>query len=184
MQLSPHPPTEASRAALEDALRSPKIRATLLRAAGRRIGNRADAEDCVQEACVVAFLHVEQLREPEHVRSWLTSIVVNASRMRVRADHGKRRIRSVAIDVNDLRRVGDPSPAIDDRLHARQVLSDIRARAMRHDVRDVRVIDALVDDDAEYDTLARRCSMTKSAFKTRVSRLRKRLKKAGLDHAA
>ena len=170
--------------ALRAAIASRETRGALLRVAGRRLGNPADAEDCVQEACVVAFLHVDQLREPERVRAWLTSIVVNASRMRVRADHGQRRVRATPVDVRELRGLSDPSPSIDERLSVRQAVVRIRASALRHDERDLRVIDALVDDDADYDVLARRCAMSRSAFKTRVSRLRKRLKKAGYDRAA
>jgi len=177
-------PTASTRAALHDALRSPNIRAALLRAAGRHLSNVADAEDCVQEACIAAVLRVDQLREPELVRSWLTTIVVNACRMRVRAERGLRRGGALTKLTAELREVRDPGRDVDDRLHALRVLSDIRARVRRHDERDLRVVDALLDEDAGYEVLARRCEMTTSAFKTRVSRLRKRLRKAGIADAA
>ena len=181
-----HPSTEDTTRlrALEAAMRSPAVRASLVRVARRKLSNVQDAEDCVQEACVAAFLRLDQLREPERVRSWLTSIVVNASRMRLRAEGGLRRVRVVPLGGEGLRDVRDPARGVDDRLHARRLIVDIRARAKRHDARDLRVVDALLDGDAEYSTLARRCSMTTAAFKMRVSRLRQRLRKSGLARAA
>jgi RNA polymerase sigma-70 factor (ECF subfamily) len=158
-----------------------------VRAARRRLSNEADAEDCVQEACMSAFLHLEQLREPEQVRSWLTSIVVNASRMRARSDHVRRHVRAASIDAGEPWVLPDPSRGADDRLHARRLLREIRVRAEHHDARDLRVVEALmteIDEAGGYAAIARACAMTTSAFKTRLSRLRKRWRRAGLARAA
>jgi RNA polymerase sigma-70 factor, ECF subfamily len=56
------------------ALIEPHLEA-LFRAAFRLTRNRADAEDLVQETCVRACEHLEQLREP--VKSWLLRVMHN-----------------------------------------------------------------------------------------------------------
>lgn len=49
----------------------------LYRYAFRLAGNAADAEDVTQQAFLTAQRKLEQLREPEHVRSWLFTIARN-----------------------------------------------------------------------------------------------------------
>jgi RNA polymerase sigma-70 factor (ECF subfamily) len=56
----------------------------LHRMALRRMGNVADAEDVVQEALLSAYSHVEQFRGQARMSTWLTSIVINSARMRLR----------------------------------------------------------------------------------------------------
>lgn len=43
--------------------------------ADRQVGNSADAEDAVQEACIRAWQGFDQLRDEERVRSWLYQIL-------------------------------------------------------------------------------------------------------------
>jgi RNA polymerase sigma-70 factor (ECF subfamily) len=50
----------------------------------RRMGNLADAEDVVQDALLSAYSHVEQFRGQALMSTWLTSIVINSARMRLR----------------------------------------------------------------------------------------------------
>jgi RNA polymerase sigma-70 factor (ECF subfamily) len=56
----------------------------LYRTALRRMGNLADAEDVVQDALLSAYSHVEQFRGQARMSTWLTSIVINSARMRLR----------------------------------------------------------------------------------------------------
>jgi RNA polymerase sigma-70 factor (ECF subfamily) len=56
----------------------------LHRTALRWMGNVADAEDVVQDALLSAYLHVEQFRGEARMSSWVTSIVINSARMRLR----------------------------------------------------------------------------------------------------
>ena len=51
----------------------------------RRLGNVADAEDAVQDAFVSAFTHLDQFRRQAQMSTWLTAIVVNSARMKVRS---------------------------------------------------------------------------------------------------
>ena len=48
---------------------------SLFRAAFRLAGNRADAEDLVQDTCIRAFERVAELREAQTTRGWLLSIL-------------------------------------------------------------------------------------------------------------
>ncbi len=57
---------------------------SLYRSAYRLLGNKADAEDAVQDALVSAFKHLNQFRGEAQLSTWLTAIVVNCARMQLR----------------------------------------------------------------------------------------------------
>ncbi|MBZ5686442.1 MAG: sigma-70 family RNA polymerase sigma factor [Acidobacteriia bacterium] len=54
------------------------------RIALRMLHNVADAEDAVQDALLAAYTHVRQFRGHAQLSTWLTSIVINSARMRLR----------------------------------------------------------------------------------------------------
>lgn len=56
----------------------------LYRHAYRLLGNKADAEDAVQDALLAAFKHVNQFRGKAQLSTWLTAIVINCGRMQLR----------------------------------------------------------------------------------------------------
>jgi RNA polymerase sigma-70 factor, ECF subfamily len=56
----------------------------LHRYAYRLLGNKADAEDAVQDALLSAFKHLNQFRGKAHLSTWLTAIVINCVRMQLR----------------------------------------------------------------------------------------------------
>ena len=56
----------------------------LYRYAYRLLGNKADAEDAVQDALLAAFKHLNQFRGKAHLSTWLTAIVINCARMQLR----------------------------------------------------------------------------------------------------
>ena len=56
----------------------------LYRHAYRLLGNRADAEDAVQDALLSAFKHWNQFRGEAQLSTWLTAIVINCARMQLR----------------------------------------------------------------------------------------------------
>ena len=58
---------------------------SLTRIAARLVGNAADAEDAIQDAFLSAYTHLDQFRGQAQMSSWLTTIVINAARMKVRA---------------------------------------------------------------------------------------------------
>lgn len=53
--------------------------------ATRLLGSRADAEDCVQESLIVAWRQLPDLREPERVRAWMSTIIARKATDRLRA---------------------------------------------------------------------------------------------------
>jgi RNA polymerase sigma-70 factor (ECF subfamily) len=62
-----------------------RYRLEALRLARRMLGDTFDAEDVTQEALLRAFLGLRTLRVPERFGPWLLGIVVNLSKMRLRA---------------------------------------------------------------------------------------------------
>src|SRR4051812_28502361 len=50
----------------------------------RLLGNRADAEDAVQDAFLAAHKHLNQFRGKSQMSTWLTTIVCNCARMQLR----------------------------------------------------------------------------------------------------
>ena len=62
-------------------------------------GERADAEDLLQDAMLRAFDHFRELREPEAARSWLFTILVRTNLNRLRAR--RRRAETFAADLEE-----------------------------------------------------------------------------------
>ncbi len=62
----------------------------LRRSAYRLLGNAADAEDAVQDALLSACKHLDQFRGESQISTWLTAIVFNSARMRLR--QGRRHV--------------------------------------------------------------------------------------------
>jgi len=54
------------------------------RIAANRLSNVADAEDAVQDALLSALRHVQQFRGEAKMSTWLTTIVINSARMKLR----------------------------------------------------------------------------------------------------
>lgn len=50
----------------------------------RRLGNVADAEDAIQDAFLSAYTHLKQFRAESQMSTWLTTIVINSSLMKIR----------------------------------------------------------------------------------------------------
>src|SRR5260370_24838205 len=58
--------------------------ARLRRIALRLLGNIGDAEDAVQDAFLSAFTHLDHFGGQAKMSTWLTTIVINAARMKLR----------------------------------------------------------------------------------------------------
>lgn len=80
-------------------------RLSLTRIALRLVGNAADAEDAIQDAFLSAYRHVDQFRGQAQMSTWLTTIVINAARMKVR-----RRPRHAHIPLEQVNREQDQHP--------------------------------------------------------------------------
>jgi len=57
---------------------------SLYRCAYRLLGNKADAEDAVQDALLAAHKHLHQFRGDAQISTWLMTIVINCARMQLR----------------------------------------------------------------------------------------------------
>src|SRR5215813_12108469 len=86
LQLKPEPSAvgcyESKVQELTDVIarHSPRFR----RIALGHLNNVADAEDAVQDALLSAFTHVHQFRGQAKMATWLTTIVINSARMKLR----------------------------------------------------------------------------------------------------
>jgi RNA polymerase sigma-70 factor, ECF subfamily len=68
----------------------------LYRQAYRLLGNRADAEDAVQDALLAAYTHLDQFKRQSQMSSWVTAIVLNSARMKLR-----KRLRHVHVPLDE-----------------------------------------------------------------------------------
>jgi RNA polymerase sigma-70 factor, ECF subfamily len=67
---------------LTDVINSHSLR--FRRIALGHLGNAADAEDAVQDALLSALRHVDQFKGQAKMSTWLTAIVINSARMKLR----------------------------------------------------------------------------------------------------
>jgi len=68
----------------------------LYRIAMRQLENRADAEDAVQDAFLSAYRYLDQFKRQARMSTWVTAIVINSARMKLR-----RRPRKVHVALSD-----------------------------------------------------------------------------------
>jgi RNA polymerase sigma-70 factor, ECF subfamily len=83
------------------------------RIAERYLGNAADAEDAVQDALLSALTHVNQYEGRAKMSTWLTTIVINSARMKLR-----RRSRQVRVALDE--------PCGEQNLSLADIVSDTR----------------------------------------------------------
>lgn len=57
---------------------------SLYRRAYKLLGNKADAEDAVQDALLAAHKHLDQFRGDAQISTWLMTILLNSARMQLR----------------------------------------------------------------------------------------------------
>ena len=86
---------------------------SLYRIAMRQLDNGADAEDAVQDAFLSAYTHLEQFKRQARMSTWVTRILINSARMKLR-----RRPRTAHVALTD------PSPDHD----SEQILEILRDR--------------------------------------------------------
>lgn len=147
----------------------------------RRLGNVADAEDAVQDAFLSAYTHLTQFKGRARMSTWLTTIVINSIRMKLRS-----RPRSLHISLDSRERQDDerlPSETLSDFRPTPEVacqreelegrLSQL-SRRLSPSVRKTFQL-KLVEGLSIRET-AGRLGITESAVKARVSRARARLR--------
>jgi RNA polymerase sigma-70 factor (ECF subfamily) len=106
------------------------------RIALRQLENRADAEDAVQDAFLSAYKHLDQFKRQARMSTWLTTIVLNSARIKLR-----RRRRKVHIGLNDQSQASDNEQVLemvrDCRPNPEEVCqrNELAERAMRFTIR-------------------------------------------------
>lgn len=132
--------------------------------ATRLLGSRADADDCVQEALIVAWRRLPELRDPERVRAWLSTIVARKATDRVRA-------RRTATPIEDAEPVATgPSP--DEAALTRSQLDSLRAALDTLPIEQRTVWLLREVSGYGYDEIARELGISGTAVRGRLSRAR------------
>jgi RNA polymerase sigma-70 factor (ECF subfamily) len=145
----------------------------LFRSAYRLTGNRADAEDVVQEVCVRAYTHLQTLRTLEQPKSWLFKIAyrvfVDGVRRRTRSP-----VRATAEDFDATRESDAPSP--DDTVEAELAERRLLSALAKLDA-DQRALLALQVEGYSLHELQTITDLSTDVLKARLYRARVRLGK-------
>lgn len=161
---------------------------SLTRMAARVVGNAADAEDAVQDAFLSAYTHLGQFKGQAKMSTWLTTIVLNAARLKVRA-----RPRQVHIPLDQEDRERDYAPlseALPDRrpspeeLCRNWELAERLAQACTQLSPILRRTFQLSNvDGLSIGEIAQAQGIPHGTVKARVARARKKLKELLQEHA-
>lgn len=156
----------------------------LFRAAWSILGNRSEAEDAVQAAYFHAFKAIESFAGRSSLSTWLTRIVINEARGRVRAA-GRRRARLDAqsiLDLDDYRdklmngsiQRGGPDGAL-----AIKQLRGILEAAIANLPQDFRLAFVMREvEGMSIEEIAEALDIMPGTVKTRLLRARRRLREA------
>ncbi len=154
--------------AFDEAVR--RLTPRLQRYVMRRLGDRHEAEELVQEALLRAYQHADQLRTEEDLSAWATVVAgrLVIDRLRVRG-----RSTSVA-DVPEGRRTSrDTADVVVARDEARTALDALDAMPPRQ----AAVLWAREVEGLGYDAIGERYGMTEPAVRSLLSRARKALRR-------
>lgn len=152
----------------EDVVR--RLTPRLQRYATRRLGDRHEAEELVQEALLRAYDHRHELRTEDDVAAWSTCVTgrLVIDRLRVRG-----RSTSMA-EVPEGTRVGrDTADVVVARDEARLALDALDAMPARQ----AAVLWAREVEGLAYDEIGERFAMTEPAVRSTLSRARKALRR-------
>jgi RNA polymerase sigma-70 factor, ECF subfamily len=146
------------------------------------LGNVADAEDAVQDALLSALTHVNQFRGQAKMSTWLTTIVINSARMKLR-----RRSRRMQISLDETFReqnlsladfVSDTQPGPEHLYRDREIAATLSCATSRLSPA-LRMTFQLRDlDGLSIRETAHRMGVPSGTVKARLARARARLKKA------
>jgi RNA polymerase sigma factor (sigma-70 family) len=140
------------------------------------LGDREDPEDVVQEALLRAYLGLASLREPARFRSWVSAIVVNVARMRLR------RPRRESASLEDLAGTGASlswaeGPAPEEAVELEELARVVREalEALPRPQREVVVLHYV--DGLSCREIAARLGESAGTVRVRLHRARARLRK-------
>jgi RNA polymerase sigma-70 factor (ECF subfamily) len=148
----------------------------------RRLGNVADAEDAVQDAFLSAYTHLGQFKGQARMATWLTTIVINSTRMKAR---GRSRQFHIPLDAQDgvkvNRSVGerlrDTRPNPEEACRRQEFRDRLAQLSTRLSPSMRRTFQLYAMEGLSISETARRLGVTNGAVKARVSRARARLRR-------
>lgn len=154
---------------------------SLYRGAYRLLGNTADAEDAVQDALLSACKHFDQFRGESQISTWLTAIVFNSARMRLR-----RRRRHVHVSLDEpigedrqsslSERLARPGPSPEDECRSSELTWRMRQFMTRLSPTVRRTFHLRAVDGLSIQETAEILGVPTGTVKARMSRARKQLK--------
>ncbi len=159
-------------------IENPRTRARLVASAVRILGSEADAEDCVQDALILAAKNAEQFEGRSSPTSWLFRVVLNACRMQRRAMRRERRGGGAAhVSIDDLvaKPAADPNDDPEQVAFGRDMLAVLVDALERIPAADANLFRRFVEEDVRIEDLARQARLTRQAVKSRLFRVRRRL---------
>lgn len=161
-----------------DALADAETRRRLFSTARARVRTAEDAEDCVQEALLLAVSAAEGYRGRGSLRSWLVQIVVNVCRMRHRSGKRLRRGGEFTLcSLSDVPEWGAECHLSPERLlAARQELATVDAHLANEHGLDAQLLKEFVSREISITDLAHLYGISRESVKTRLFRVRRRLR--------
>jgi RNA polymerase sigma-70 factor (ECF subfamily) len=154
-----------------------RSRPRLLRAAAAIVNSPEEAEDALQNASWKAYEHLANFRQESSFNTWLTTIVVNQARMRMRE---VRRARLVSLDEAP---EGRPAPvpelpdmaADPEHAYASEELLQLLHQEIRRLPAPLRQVMLLYVENHSAAEAAERLGLSVAAAKTRLFRARQQL---------
>jgi RNA polymerase sigma-70 factor (ECF subfamily) len=150
------------------------------RCALRLLGNRADAEDAVQEALLAAYKHLHQSRGQSQMSTWLTTIVSNCARMQLR-----KRPRQIHIPLDEQigeeersfisERLADTRPSPEDECRNSELAAHLRKCTGLLSPRLRRTFQLRVVDGLSIFETAQTLGLPHGTVKVQLSRARRKL---------
>lgn len=156
---------------------------SLYRCAYRLLGNKADAEDAVQDALLAAFRHLDEFRADARMSTWLHAIVANCALMQLRKQS---RVKHLSLDS----RIGedqeyslsemlvDHRPGPEDECHCSRLNARLMKFAERLSPTLRRTFHLRFVDHLSIDETARVLGVPAGTVKGHTARVRAKLKKA------
>ena len=140
------------------------------------LGHGPQAEDAVQDACVIALRRIGELRDPAAARAWLTTIVVNVCRGQLRSAHA-----ATGVDPWDPPGPDTAAQAIDD-----GALRDWVWTAMERLSEPLRLAVTLryFTSASSYEAIAQLCDVPVGTVRSRLSTAKAKLAEELLETAA
>lgn len=180
IEQKPHIPSRAEREEQFDEILSQRLPA-FRRIAYRKLNDTTEAEDVVQDALLAAYTHLDQFNGEARMSTWVTTIVINCARMRLRGPSRRNhqsldQLMGVEEEYFFAQQIADSSPdpekqsSISEQnqmvMRLLKTLSGPLRRAL--ELRDLRGLTT--------SETAAILGVTESAVKTRVTRARARLR--------